>query len=71
MLTSLRALFGSQRAEKPASTAQEVTAFDPVEMVWYDDTRLPLPVWQRIAEVERPEWTPAQHDAFRTAAAGH
>jgi hypothetical protein len=71
MLKSLRSLFGGTTASAASPVAREVTVFDPVEMVWYDDTRLPLPVWESIADAERPEWTPAEHDAFRTVAAGH
>jgi hypothetical protein len=85
MFKRFRALFGGASASRPAPVAREVTAFTAadrhdlsmhdlsrhdVEMVWYDDARLPLPVWEEIAEAERPEWTPAARDAFRTAAAG-
>lgn len=75
MLKRFRALFGGARAGKQASASREATAFTAVDMHgidmhWYDDTRLPLPVWEEIASAEQPEWTPAARDAYWTAAAG-
>ena len=71
MLKTLRSLFGATAAPGTTSAAREATVFADVDMHWYDDTRLPLPVWENIAEAERPEWTVQEHDAFWTAAAGH
>ena len=71
MLKTLRSLFGATAAPGSTSAAREATVFADVDMHWYDDTRLPLPVWENIAEAERPEWTVQEHDAFWTAAAGH
>jgi hypothetical protein len=70
MLKRFRALFGGAAIGNQTSAAREATAFADVGMVWYDDTRLPLPVWEEIAKAERPESTPAQRDAYWTAAAG-
>lgn len=42
-----------------------------VEMVWFDDTRLPIPDWQAIDAGLAAEVSARDRDAFRTAAAGH
>lgn len=70
MLRQLRALFGGAPAANRTKVSREATAFADVDMIWYDDTRLPLPVWEDIGKAERPEWTPAARDAYWTAAAG-
>lgn len=70
MLKTLRSLFGVASGSGSTPVAREATTFADVDMAWYDDTRLPLPVWEEIAKAERPEWTPAAHDAYCTAAAG-
>lgn len=75
MLKTLRSLFGGASASRSTPVAREATAFavsdmQGRDMIWHDDTRLPLPVWEEIAKAERPEWTPAVRDAFWTAAAG-
>jgi hypothetical protein len=70
MLKALRSLFGATATPDSTSIARETTVFADVDMHWYDDTRLPLPVWDKIAEVEQPVWTPEARDAFWTAAAG-
>ncbi|NOT87523.1 MAG: hypothetical protein HOP03_05010 [Lysobacter sp.] len=70
MLKTLRSLFGGAPASDASPVARVTTAFADVDMVWYADTRMPLPVWEEIAKAERPGWTPAEHDAFWTAAAG-
>ena len=70
MLKTLRSLFGGAPASDALPVASVTTAFADVDMVWYADTRMPLPVWEEIAKAERPGWTPAEHDAFWTAAAG-
>lgn len=69
MLKVLKALFsGANRADtEPVALA---AGFDPVAMHWFDETRMPLPDWERIVEAERADWTRAQRDAFYTAAAG-
>jgi hypothetical protein len=70
MLKVLKALFsGAQRADsEPVALA---TGFDPVAMHWFDDTRMPLADWEYIDNAMGDDWTRAQRDAFRTAAAGH
>ena len=75
MLKTLRSLFGVASGSGATPVAREASTFaapdgHDVEMIWYDDTRLPLPVWEEIAKAEQPEWTPAAHDAYCTAAAG-
>ncbi len=75
MLKTLRSLFGVASGSGSTPVAREAIAFaapdgHDVEMTWYDDTRLPLPVWEEIVKAERPDWTPAAHDAYCTAAAG-
>ena len=70
MLKTLRSLFGGAPTSDASPVARVTTTFADVDMVWYADTRMPLPVWEEIAKAERTEWTPAEHDTFRTAAAG-
>lgn len=74
MLKRIRVLFGGAAAANHTPAAREATAFAAdmhgVDMHWYDDTRLPLPVWEEIAKAEQSEWTPTARDAYWTAAAG-
>lgn len=42
-----------------------------VDMVWFDDTRLPIPDWASIDAGGAPTDDAETRDAFRTAAAGH
>lgn len=45
--------------------------FPPAPMQWFDDTRLPLPDWERIAAAQPAGLEPAAQDVWWTAAAGH
>lgn len=69
MLSRLRRLFGGGGPTPATATLAE--EFAPVAMRWYDGTRLPLPVWEAIAMPPDAGASPADRDAFRTAAAGH
>lgn len=69
MLSRLRRLFGGGGPTPTTATLAE--EFAPVAMHWYDGTRLPLPVWEAIAMPPDAGASPADRDAFRTAAAGH
>lgn len=52
-------------AETPASEHLAVA------MHWRDDTRLPIPDWERVAETDLPEWEQDYRDAYWTSAARH
>jgi len=71
MLNRLLRLFSRGDASAAQRVAQPLGALAPVAMTWYDDARMPLPVWEEIAQAEDPAWSAEERDAFSTAAAGH
>lgn len=70
----LEALWTRLTGRRPAEAPPEIrraTAFEPVEMRWVDDTRLPIPDWREIRKTVPEIGTDAERDAFWSAAAGH
>ena len=62
---------GSARAKAAGRVSAPLEAQPEVDMVWFDDTRLPIPDWASIDAGGAPTDDAETRDAFRTAAAGH
>jgi hypothetical protein len=71
MLKTLRMLFGGASVPLTSHVVREAVGFADVDMVWYADTRAPLPVWKEIAKAVQSDWASGERDVFWTAAAGH
>lgn len=70
MLKHLRRLLvGTPKAA--TTPTRQVIERVPVKMHWRQDTRLPIPDWERIASVEDPAWDDVQRHTFWTSAAAH
>ncbi len=76
MLKLLKSLIGGARTAPDQETIRIATGFEQADLdvgvlSWYDDTEMPLPVWEDVAAAVREDWSPERRDAFWTAAAGH
>lgn len=61
----------SGRAKAAGRVSALLEAQPDVDMVWFDETRLPIPDWASIDAGGAPADDAETRDAFRTAAAGH
>lgn len=71
MLRALWARFTGNDGPEHRQDIRPATSFDPVEMVWRDDTRMPIPAWREIRKSAPDALTDVERDAFWSAAAGH
>jgi hypothetical protein len=71
MLKFLKSLVGGARTAPHRDDIRIATDFEPVDLSWYDETAMPLPVWDEIAAAVGEDWPSERRDVFWTAAAGH
>lgn len=70
MLKRLKSLIGAADKAPQKESIRVATDFEPVGLIWYSDTEMPLPVWDAMKVAIGEDWSRERRDAFCTAAAG-